>query len=164
MAKSYYSIALDYSAEEVWAVVRPFDHYAWAGVESRTIIEDDKAGDQVAAIRRVTVGDKIIRQILLAHSDLDRSYTYALCDPPPFPVRNYVATLRVAPIAETNGAFVEWWATFDCAADEYDRWTNHFEKEGFAKWLAALRRFMDAESLLSFPRTRESRRPRGPSC
>ena len=94
MAKSYYSIALDSSAEEVWAVIRPFDHYAWAGVESETIIEAGKAGDQVAAIRRVTVGDKVIRQLLLAHSDLDRSYTYALCDPPPLPVRNYIATIR----------------------------------------------------------------------
>ena len=145
MAKSYYSIALDNSAEEVWAVIRPFDHYAWAGVESETIIEAGKAGDQVAAIRRVTVGDKVIRQILLAHSDLNRSYTYAPCDPPSFPLRNYIATIRVASIVETNKAFVEWWATFDCAADEYDRWTKHFKKEGFAKWLAALRRFMQTK-------------------
>jgi hypothetical protein len=145
MAKSYYSIVLDNSAEEVWAVIRPFDHYAWAGVESQTIIEGGNAGDQVAAIRRVTMGDKIIRQILLAHSDIDRSYTYALCDPPPFPVRNYIATIRIDPIVETNKAFVDWWATFDCAAEECDRWTKHFEKEGFAKWLAALRRFLQAK-------------------
>ena len=145
MARSYYSVMLDHTAEDVWAVIRPFDHYAWAGVESQTVIEDGKAGDQVAAVRRVIMGEKIIRQKLLAHSDLDRTYTYALCDPPPFPVRNYVATIRVAPIAETNKAFVEWWAVFDCAADEYDRWTSYFEKEGFAKWLAALRRFLQNE-------------------
>jgi Polyketide cyclase / dehydrase and lipid transport len=143
MAKSYYSTVLDHSAQDVWATIRPFDHYAWAGVESETTIEAGKAGDQVAAIRRVTMGDKIIRQILLAHSDLERSYTYAFCGPPPFPVRNYVATIRVAPVVESNEAFVEWWATFDCAAEEYDRWTSHFEKEGFAKWLGALRRFME---------------------
>ena len=145
MARSYYSITVDKSADAVWSVIRPFDHYAWAGVESETIIEAGKAGDQVAAIRRVVAGDRILRQILLAHSDVDRSYTYAFCDSPPFPVRNYIATIRVAPIVETNHAFVEWWATFDCAADEYERWTNHFEKEGFARWLAALRRFMAAE-------------------
>jgi hypothetical protein len=143
MAKSYYSIVLNHSAEEVWAIIRPFDHYAWAGVQSETIIEAGKAGDQIAAIRRVTTGERIIRQILLAHSDLERSYTYALCDPPPFPVRNYVSTIRVARIVESNKAFVEWWATFDCAAEEYDRWTNHFEKEGFARWLCALRQFME---------------------
>jgi hypothetical protein len=146
MAKSYYSIILDQSAEAVWAVMRPFDHYAWAGVESETIIEAGKAGDQVAAIRRVTMGDKVIRQILLAHSDIDRSYTYAFCGPPPFPVRNYTATIRVAPVVETGHAFVEWWATFDCAAEEYDRWTNHFAQEGFARWLAALRQFMEVEA------------------
>lgn len=150
MAKSYSNIALNHSADEVWAVIRPFDHYSWAGVESETIIEGGRAGDQGAAIRRVVVGDKIIRQKLLAHSDLDRCYTYALCDPPPFPVRNYVATIRVAPIAESNGSFVEWWATFDCAADEYDRQTNHFENEGFAKWLTALRRFIENNGKASF--------------
>jgi hypothetical protein len=146
MARSYYSIVLDHSADDVWAVIRPFDHYSWAGVPSETIIEQDKAGDQVGAVRRVATGDKIIRQILLAHSDLDRSYTYALCDPPPFPVRNYTATIRVAPVAESNRAFVEWWATFDCAADEYERWTSHFERQGFATWLAALRAFMQAKT------------------
>ena len=145
MAKSYYSVALDCSAEAVWAVIRPFDHYAWAGVESETIIEAGKAGDQVSAIRRVAAGDRIIRQVLLAHSDIDRAYTYAFCEPSPFPVRNYIATIRVAPIVETNGAFVEWQATFDCAAGEYERWTSYFEKEGFARWLGALRQFMAVE-------------------
>ena len=144
MAKSYYSVVLDHPADEVWAVIRQFDHYAWAGVPAETTIEEGKAGDQVGAIRRVSTGDKIIRQILLSHSDLERSYTYALCDPPPFPVRNYVATIRVVPVVEDGRAFVEWWATFDCAADEYDRWTRYFEKDGFAKWLSALRAFMQA--------------------
>jgi len=115
MAKSYYSIALNHAAAEVWAVIHPFDHYAWAGVESETIIEGGKAGDQTAAVRRVTMGDKVIRQVLLAHSDVDRSYTYAFADAAPFPVQNYTATIRVTPIVETNHAFVEWWATFDCA-------------------------------------------------
>jgi Polyketide cyclase / dehydrase and lipid transport len=144
MARSYYSVVLNHSAQQVWEVIRLFDHYAWAGVESETVIEEGRRGDQVSAIRRVTVGDRIIRQKLLAHSDLERSYTYALCDPPPVPVRNYIATIRVAPVLEDDRAFIEWWAIFDCAAEDYDRWTRHFTHEGFAKWLAALRRFMDA--------------------
>ena len=140
MARAYYSRVLDHAAEDVWAAIRRFDNYAWAGVDSRTVIEDDKAGDQVGAIRRVALTDRTTRQILLAHSDLDRSYTYALCDPPPFPVRNYTATIRVVPVIESRQAFVEWWASFDCAAEDYERWTRHFRDEGFAKWLAALGR------------------------
>ncbi len=142
MARSYYSMILDHPAEEVWAVIRRFDHYAWAGVPSETVIEDGKRGDQVSAVRRVAAGEKIIRQALLAHSDVERSYTYALLDPAPFPVRDYVATIRVTPVVENGTAFVEWWATFDCAAAERDRWTRYFERDGFAKWLAALRAFM----------------------
>ncbi|MDE2227904.1 MAG: SRPBCC family protein [Alphaproteobacteria bacterium] len=142
MARSYYSAVLDHSAEEVWGVIRLFDHYAWAGVPSETVIEEGKAGDQVGAIRRVGTRDRTVRQVLLAHSDLDRSYTYALCDPTPFPVRDYTATIRVVPVVESNKAFVEWWATFDCTAEDRDRWVGYFTNDGFAKWLGALGRFM----------------------
>lgn len=142
MAKSYYSIVLDHPADDVWSVIRPFGHYAWAGVESDTIIEDGKAGDQVGAVRRVAANGTVLRQRLLAHSDTDRSYTYRFCSAPPFPVRDYEATLRVRPVVANNRSFVEWWATFDCAAEERDRWVAHFEQQGFAKWLGALRRFM----------------------
>jgi len=140
MARSYYSTVLDQSAAEVWAVIRPFDHYSWAGVPGETVIEAGKAGDQVGAVRRIVTGDRTIRQILLAHSDRDRSYSYAFCDQPP--VRDYTATIRITPVVDSGKAFVEWWATFDCATDESARWTGYFEKEGFAKWLAALRQFM----------------------
>ena len=143
MAKAFYSTVLGHPADAVWTVIRPFDHYAWAGVEGETIIEAGKVGDQVGAIRRVDLGgDKVIRQVLLAHSDIERSYTYAFCGAAPFPVSNYVATIRVTPVVDSGHAFVEWSATFDCAAEEYERWTKYFEREGFAKWLAALRRFM----------------------
>lgn len=142
MAKSYYSTVLDHPADDVWAVIRPFDHYAWAGVESETIIEHDKAGDQVGAVRRVTYGGNIIRQALLAHSDVERSYSYQFCGAPPFPVQDYVATIRVVPVVADNRSFVEWWATFDCPAEERDKWVEHFEQQGFAKWLAALAQFM----------------------
>ncbi len=143
MAKAYYSTVLPHSAADVWSTIRAFDHYAWAGVPSETVIEAGKAGDQVGAVRRIDLGDNTIRrQILLAHSDVDRSYTYGLCDPPYLPLRNFVATIRVVPVVEGGQAFVEWWATFDCAADDHDRWTRYFETEGFAKWLGALRAFM----------------------
>jgi hypothetical protein len=97
-------------------------------------------------VRRVANERNALRQVLLAHSDVDRSYSYAFCGAPPFPVRDYAATIRVVPVVADRRSFVEWWATFDCAADERDKWVNHFEQEGFAKWLAALRRFMSGSA------------------
>jgi hypothetical protein len=138
MAMAYYSVVLDHSCEDVWRTIRPFGHYAWAGVEGETIIEEDKRDDQVGAVRRVSTPNGVIRQVLLAHSDHERWYTYAFARSPPFPIENYVATLRVRPVVADGRAFVEWSAVFDCAPDERARWINHFERQGFAKWLAAL--------------------------
>ncbi|WP_342362987.1 SRPBCC family protein [Terrarubrum flagellatum] len=146
MAKSYYSIVLDHSADQVWAVIRPFNHCAWAGVTSETIIEEGKRGDQVGAVRRVISGANTLRQIMLAHSDAERCYSYAFASPPPFPVQDYVATIRVTPVVADDRAFVEWEATFDCAADERETWVRHFEQNGFAVWLGALRDFMADKS------------------
>src|SRR5215475_12403077 len=140
MAKAYYSRVLEHSADDVWEVIRAFDHYAWAGVEGETVIEDGKFGDQVGAVRRVTLPDRVIRQKLLAHSDIERFYTYLFCEPAP--VRNYVATIHVVPVVESRQCFVEWQASFDCAEEESARWVDQFENNGFAVWLAALRRFM----------------------
>ena len=93
----------------------------------------------MSAVRNVDLGDRHIRQKLVAFSDIDRFYTYDFLDPIPFPVRNYRATLRVWPVTDGGKAFVEWSASFDCAADERDRWVHYFAQEGFAKWLASLR-------------------------
>jgi len=139
MARSYYSTVFDETADRIWGVIRDFGNYQWAGVVAETHIEDGRSGDAVSGIRNVDLGDRCIRQRLLVHSDLERSYTYAFCDPIPFPVRDYQATLRVTPVVDSNRAFVEWWATFDCTDGRRDHWTSHFEKEGFAKWLASLR-------------------------
>ena len=147
MAKAYYSVVLDHPADQVWAAIRRFDRYAWAGVESETRIEEDRAGDQVGAVRRIVLVDGAVRrQMLRAHSDVERSYSYTLCDPPYLPVQDFLATIRVTPVVETNQAFVEWGATFDCAAEERRRWVYWFETQGFAVWLAALRRYMDGST------------------
>lgn len=144
MARSCYSMVLDQPAHQVWAAIRQFDHYGWAGVPGETVIEEGRRGDQVGAVRRVVTGERTLRQQLLAHSDIARSYTYSVCEPSPLPVRNYVATIRVLPVVETGQSFVEWWADFDCAPGEVERWTGFYAREGFAKWLAALRDYMRA--------------------
>jgi hypothetical protein len=146
MARAYYSTVLDNPVDKVWSVIRAFDHYSWAGIPGETIIEDGRKGDQVGSIRRFSNGEMTIRQILLAHSDVDRSYSYAFCDQPPFPVQHYMATIRATPVVDTNQAFVEWWATFDCAPEDHDRMVRHFESAGFAVWLRGLRQFMAMET------------------
>jgi len=139
MAKSYYSTVFEQTADQIWAVIRDFGNYTvWVEGVSETFIEEEKSGEQVGAIRNVRYKDSNIRQRLLAHSDRDRFQIYEFCDPIPYPLRHFEATLRVTPITDGNRAFVEWWATFDCEASEYDHWTAFFANS-FAKWLGSLR-------------------------
>lgn len=95
MAKSYFSTVFERNADDIWSVVRDFGNYEWAGVAADTAIEAGRPGDAVGAVRRVSTPERTLRQRLLAHSDLERSYTYELCEPVPFAVRGYHATLRI---------------------------------------------------------------------
>lgn len=147
MAQAFYSIVLDHTADDVWRCIRCFGDYAWSGVEAETTIEGGKAGDQVGGIRCVRLQDRVIRQQLLAHSDLARLYTYAFLEPAPVP--NYVATIGVLPVVESSQAFVQWSASFDCDEAERAHWTQFFAHEGFARWLGALRAAMDADRAAS---------------
>jgi hypothetical protein len=110
----YRSTVLNAPAGEVWARIRDFGSYAdWTGGPDRCEIEDGKAGDQVSAVRRPYRGERFVRELLVAHSDVERSYSYELPEPP-LPFTNYRATLRVTPVTDGNRSFFEWWGRFDC--------------------------------------------------
>jgi hypothetical protein len=142
MARSYYSTVFDESADRVWSAIRDFGNYTlWVDGVDEVRIEDGKSGDTVGAVRNVRMGETRIRQRLIAHSDRDRSYSYELCEPFRFPVKNGVATIRVTPAVDGDKAFVEWWLTFDGALEELARWTAFFARS-FATWLGSLRRHL----------------------
>jgi hypothetical protein len=147
MARSYYSTVLDEPAGMVWSVIRDFGNYAlWVDGIDDALIEDERSGDAVGAVRSVRMGETCTRQKLLAHSDRERSYTYEFCEPCHFPVRDYVATIRVTPIVDGNRAFVEWLATFDVTIEDGNHWTEFFARS-FATWLGRLRRGLAGDSL-----------------
>ncbi|QBD80244.1 SRPBCC family protein [Ktedonosporobacter rubrisoli] len=140
MAKAYYSTVFAQTADEVWAAIRDFGRYEWASGVTESYMEDGKSGDAVGGVRSFRSNNKRERQRLLAHSDLERFYTFEFCDPlAAAPMLNYQATLRVTPITDGNKAFVEWWGTFDCEPAEQDRRVSFLITEGFPKWLGTLR-------------------------
>ncbi len=147
-SKAYYSTIFEQSADRVWATIRDFGAYTWTGSVSESFIEESRSGTEVGAIRCARLGDttNVHRQRLLAHSDLDRSYTYEFCEPYPYPVRNCVITLRVTPIVDGNRAFVEWLATFDCDPTELNHWSTYFAHEVWARSLEALKRYLSQQA------------------
>jgi hypothetical protein len=151
MAKSYYSTVIDRPADAVWALVRDFNEYPrYIDGVDESVIEDDKPGDAVGAVRRFRYAGHWIRQRLRAHSDADRFFTYAGLDPFPFPAAgaggapppspiDYEGTLRVTPVVEGDRAFVEWWVAYECKPEERERW-NAFLEGAIAQWVGSLER------------------------
>ena len=149
MAKAYYSTVLDYAADDVWALVRDFNNYPrYIDGVDQSLIEEGRPGDSPGAIRRFRYGGTWIRQRLVAHSDSERSFTYAGLDPFPFPVATdgasapaaieYVGTLRITPVVDGGRSFVEWWIGFEGGAGERERWEN-FLTGAISQWLGSLR-------------------------
>lgn len=142
MNKVYYSTVIDHPADQVWSVIRDFNSYpVWVEGIEESHIEEDKSGDAVGAIRNFSSGDTRIRQRLLAHSDLDRSYTFESCEPLGA-ITYYRGTGRVTPIVDGNRAFVEWSTVFECVDAEQINCAAFF-KEGTPQWLSSLRTTLD---------------------
>ena len=147
MAYAYASTVIDKPADEVWAVVRDFNGLGtWnAGFIPQCEIEDGKAGDQVGAVRSFTLANgEHLREQLLAHSDRDRFYTYNFLKHPFDGVENYVSTIHVMPVTDTNKTFVEWSVTFDCELDKIDHWQGFYGTQVFGAGLKALKAYLDA--------------------
>jgi Polyketide cyclase / dehydrase and lipid transport. len=146
MARSYYSTTIALPVEKVWAVARDFNGLAtwWSGNVSSSQIEDGRTGDTVGAIRRFMFGPDQIREHQLELSDIEHRCVYEFCEPAPFPVTGYVATLKLTPITDGDGCFVEWWADFDSEPDKLDYWRGFFAAEVFAPAVASLRSYLQA--------------------
>ncbi|NQY61600.1 phosphoenolpyruvate hydrolase family protein [Cognatishimia sp.] len=73
---------------------------------------------EVGCIRNFELHDgSVIREQLLSLSDQDHACTYAILESH-MGVENYTATFRLSPVTEDDTSFAEWWADFECAADE----------------------------------------------
>ncbi|MCW1955156.1 SRPBCC family protein [uncultured Lentibacter sp.] len=116
----YRSMIIDAEIDRVWEAVRAFDGVArWnPGVLKATL----ETGSATASgtIRRLDIPDgSVFRETLLAHSDLERFYTYDILDSP-LPVSGYISTHRFLPITRTGQTLGIWESRFDCAPQVAD--------------------------------------------
>ena len=137
MTTAYYSTVLEHPLETVWSLIRDFNNYpAYIEGVSESIIEDDKGGDEVGAVRRFCYLGNWIRQRLAAHSDDNHLLTYAGLEPLPFPNSDvpeavsptaYQGTIHLVPIIEGNRTFIEWSVALESAPQDVERWHALFQ-------------------------------------
>jgi len=153
MHKAFFSAVLNSPVDHVWRLVRDFNDYPkYIEGVSESRFEDNKRGDEVGAVRRFCYGGVWIRQRLTAHSDDDRSFSYAGLDPFPFPVAGervpaaieYAGTLRLAPIIDGDRTFAEWFVEFDCVQEDAAPW-HELLMRLIPQWMGSLGRAAEAK-------------------
>jgi len=137
MTTAYYSTVLNHPLETVWDLIRDFNNYpAYIDGVSESVIEDDRGGDEVGAVRRFCYLGNWIRQRLAGHSDEAHALTYAGIEPLPFPPglvpdapapTRYEGTMHLLPVVEGNRTFIEWKVQLDTAPQDADRWQTLFQ-------------------------------------
>jgi len=74
--------------------------------------------DKVGTIRRIELREGgIVRETLLALSDLQRTVVYDIIDSP-MPVQDYIARIDLHEVTEGNKTFAHWSVEFEAPADK----------------------------------------------
>jgi uncharacterized membrane protein len=116
----YVSDMIDAPIDKVWGVMRDFNDMPCyhPGIKG-SFIEGGLPSDQVGCVRRLTLGEGFVREVLLCMDDLNHKFTYEIIEGT-LPVRGYVAGVRLHRITEGDRTFAEWWADFEVVGADRD--------------------------------------------
>ncbi len=116
----YISDVIDAPIEKVWEIMRDYnDMPSYHPGIKKSSIENDRPSDQVGCVRRLTLGEGFVREVLLCLDDRNYVFTYEIIEGT-LPVRGYVAGVRLHRVTEGNRTFAEWWADFEVVGADRD--------------------------------------------
>ena len=139
MARAYASAIIKAPIETVWGLIRDFNGLpTWAPGVTDSKIEGGLDSDVVGCVRsfHVANGDHV-RERLLSLDDANHSFSYNF-EKPAFPIKNYIATIRLMPVTHSDQTFAEWEATFDEAPGDEGKYVKIVSQNVFAKGWKAL--------------------------
>jgi hypothetical protein len=149
MTQATYSAVLDHPIDTVWSLIRDFNNYpAYIDGVSASVIEDDKRGDEVGAVRRFCYLGHWVRQSLVGHSDEQHTLTYKGIEPLPFPQGvsaespspvHYEGTMHLRGITEGDRTLIEWGVRLESLPQDVDRWYALFQS-WIPEWTSSLAR------------------------
>lgn len=141
MSKAYASGVVAAERAALWRFIRPFDDLdLWLPAVARAVIEEGLPADQIGCVRCLDLkdGGDPVRERLVALSDHETTFTYAMIEPNIFDVRDYVATVRLHDITATKGCYIEWCGTFKASADKQEALVKLFAGDIYAVGIAEL--------------------------
>jgi hypothetical protein len=146
MANAYASGVIDRAPAEVWECLRDFASISnW--LEGVDASELDGPNATPGTVRRLKLGDgAVLLERLVSISDPAREFSYEFASDNPFGVSGYRATMRVTPVTDSGGSFVEWYAAFDAPLDQVEGTVATFQDDVFGSGIADLRSHLTLRS------------------
>lgn len=134
----YISDVIDAPIEKVWEVMRDYnDMPSYHPGIKKSAIEGGGSSDQVGCVRRLTLAEGFVREVLLCLDDLNYAFTYEIIEGT-LPVRGYVAGVRLHRVTEGNRTFAEWWADFEVVNADRDAIIAQIGNDVFATGFKAV--------------------------
>lgn len=119
MRKVYVSTVFEQPVAVVWASLGDFHRVdAWMERVHESTPENGDQLPTIGSVRRLTVGDDrhTARERLVSYDGLNRLMTYEMAQEPlPFGMTDYLATIHVLPVTDSDRTFVEWYGRYACA-------------------------------------------------
>jgi hypothetical protein len=148
---STHSIVLDLPRTQVWQVIRDFNGYpTWVDGVTDSVIEDDLPGTTVGAVRDFGFAGHRQRQRLVAHSDVDCSFSYegvggfVTADGAVQRIIDwYRGTLRLRDVGAGAACLAEWSADYECPPADAAYWADWW-RAALPEWLGSLERHLAA--------------------
>jgi len=88
-------------------------------------------------VRRLTLAEGFVREVLLCMDDLNYVFTYEIIEGT-LPVRGYVAGVRLHRVTQGNRTFAEWWADFEVVGADRDAVIAQIGNNVFAAGFSAV--------------------------
>ncbi len=143
----YESVTINAPIETIWQVMRDFVGLTvWSQAVTAAHIINDKAADQVGAIRHLDIVDgSVFIETLVALSDAETFLKYDIVEGP-LPVSNYVATMRLQPITANNTTFASWSVIFETPDEHRAAMQDVVGKQICAGGLQGLKAYFEGEN------------------
>ena len=134
----YISAVIDAPVEEVWKIMRDYNGMPsyHPGIK-HSLIEDGRPSDQLGCVRRLTLAEGFVREVLLCMDDRNYIFTYEIVEGT-LPVRGYVAGVRLHRVTQGNLTFAEWWADFEVVGADRDSVVAQIGNNVFAAGFTAV--------------------------
>ena len=152
-SQTSFSTVLEKPIGRVWDTVRDFNSYpVWVDGVTHSHIEGDLPGTTIGAVRDFVIGGSHIRQRLVAHSDVDRAFTFESCDSMELDdeagrtrtLHAYEGSLALRTVDDGDRCFAEWSTAYECPEEDEAFWSEWWGT-AVPGWLGSLRKHLDME-------------------